>query len=135
VVVGASSAALASRAVDRGPRRSTPPPRAATARDGLPPAWTSVLALTRVPGLSAAPVRPAPAAAAPPFRAAPLAAPPFRVLAVLAALAALVWLRWAWACRARACRARLDFDAVIRASPPVSARCSRDFIVRVLSQA
>ena len=62
VVVGASSSALASRAGDRGPRRSAPPPRGATVRDGLP-AWTSVLV----------------------------------VLAVLA------WLRWAWACRARAC--------------------------------
>ncbi|HJY66077.1 MAG TPA: hypothetical protein VJ254_05080, partial [Streptosporangiaceae bacterium] len=78
------------------------------ARDGLS-AWTSVLPLTRVPDLSAVPLRPV---AAPPFRA----GLPFRVLAVLA------WLRWAWACRARACRARLDFDAVIRASPPVWAR-------------
>ena len=79
-VVGASRSALASRAGDREPRRSTPPPREATARDALS-AWTSVLAVTRVPGLSAPPFRPA---AAPPFRAAlPFpAAPPFRAAPV-----------------------------------------------------
>jgi hypothetical protein len=58
-------------------------------------AWTRVLALTAVPVLAAVPFG---------------AALPFRALACL---------RWAWA---RACRARLDFDAVIRASPPVWAR-------------
>ena len=56
VVAGASSSALASRAGDREPRRSTPPPRVATARAGLP-ALTSVLALTAVPGLSVPPFR------------------------------------------------------------------------------
>jgi hypothetical protein len=38
----------------------------------------------------------------------------------------LAALRWA--------RARLDFDAVIRASPPVWHGCWRDCTVRVLSQ-
>jgi hypothetical protein len=67
VVAGASRSALASRSGGRDPRRSTPPPRVATARAGLA-AWTSVLALTAVPGLSALPFR---LAAAPAFRVAP----------------------------------------------------------------
>jgi hypothetical protein len=81
VVAGASGSALATRAGDREPRRSTPPPRVAAARDGLS-AWTSVLPLTRVPDLSAPPFRAAvPFRAALPFRV--LAVLPFRVLAVL----------------------------------------------------